>query len=153
MTMDDFKTSRPELVTISDTERIASARLPSRVWRYHADGADEQKTTHRNKAVYDEWVFPFQVYSKATSLINAAPLATACRILILLRPLILRYVTNVDTSTTIFGKHYDVPIAVTPSAYQKLAAHGGEIDMARASRNLGSNFTVSSNATTSLEDV
>lgn len=65
----------------------------------------------------------------------------------------LRDVTNIDTSTTILGKKYDIPIAIAPSAYQKLAGGNGEPDTARAAWALGTNITLSSNATTSLEDV
>lgn len=71
----------------------------------------------------------------------------------MLRPRVLVDVSAINTSTTILGKRYDFPIAVAPSAYQRLVGNGGEIDVARASHNLGSNFTLSSNATTSLEDV
>jgi (S)-2-hydroxy-acid oxidase len=66
---------------------------------------------------------------------------------------VLRDVSDVDTSTTIFGRRYNFPIAIAPSAYQKLAGHGGEIDVAKASSALGTNYILSSNATTSLEDV
>jgi (S)-2-hydroxy-acid oxidase len=59
---------------------------------------------------------------------------------LLFRPQVLRDVTN-------------IPIAVAPSAYQKLAGGEGEPDTARAAWALGTNITLSSNATTSLEDV
>lgn len=70
-----------------------------------------------------------------------------------MRPRVLRDVTKIDTSTSIFGKRYDIPVAIAPSAYQKLVGHGGEIDVVRASHNVGSNYILSSNATTSMEDV
>ncbi|KAF9886791.1 hypothetical protein FE257_011168 [Aspergillus nanangensis] len=124
--MDDEKNPDSEPATLAELETIASTRLPQKVWQFYADGADEQRTTRRNTSVYDE---------------------------ILLRPRVLRDVRNIDTSTTIFGKRYEVPIAVAPSAYQKLAHPNGEIAVARACHNVGSNFTLSSNATTSLEDV
>lgn len=78
-------------------------------------------------------------------------LILSCRLL--LRPQTLRNVSKIDTSTTIFGKRYDIPIAIAPSAYQRLAGGEGELDVARAASNLGTNITLSSNATTSLEDV
>lgn len=79
------------------------------------------------------------------SLINVSSL--------LIRPFVLRDVAEIDTSTTIFGKRYDIPIAIAPSAYQRLVGNGGEVDVTRASYALGTNFTLSSNSTTSLEDV
>jgi (S)-2-hydroxy-acid oxidase len=72
---------------------------------------------------------------------------------LLFRPQVLRDVTSIDTSTTILGKRYDIPIAIAPSAYQKLAGGEGEPDTARAASALGTNIILSSNATTSLEDV
>lgn len=58
-----------------------------------------------------------------------------------------------DTATTIFGKRYDIPVAVAPTAYQKLVSADGEIDVARACRALGTNFILSTNATTTMEEV
>lgn len=58
-----------------------------------------------------------------------------------------------DTATTIFGKRYEIPIAVAPTAYQKLVSDNGEIDVARACHALGTNFILSTNATTTMEDV
>lgn len=72
---------------------------------------------------------------------------------VLLRPSVLRDITYIDTSTTILDKHYDIPIAIAPSAYQKLAGGNGEVDVARAAFKLGTNLTLSSNATTALEDI
>lgn len=53
----------------------------------------------------------------------------------------------------ILGKRYNFPIAISPSAYQRLASELGEIDTARAAVGLGTNAIISTNATTSLEDV
>ena len=84
---------------------------------------------------------------------TVAPTTSTNRHRLLFRPQVLRDVTNIDTSTTILGKKYDIPIAIAPSAYQKLAGGNGEPDTARAAWALGTNITLSSNATTSLEDV
>lgn len=72
---------------------------------------------------------------------------------VLLRPRVLRDVSKISTATTIFGRRYDIPIAIAPSGYQKLAGYGGEIDVACAAFALGTNLTLSSSSTTSLEDV
>jgi hypothetical protein len=53
-TMSGNKKINPEPVTLLDIEKIAAARLPKAVWRFYADGADEQITASRNRAVYDE---------------------------------------------------------------------------------------------------
>ncbi|KAH7039815.1 FMN-dependent dehydrogenase [Microdochium trichocladiopsis] len=72
---------------------------------------------------------------------------------LVIRPRVLRDVSKINTRTTIFGKTYDIPIAIAPTAYQKLVGNDGEVGLTRASHALGSNFILSSNATTSLEDV
>ncbi|KAF6808445.1 peroxisomal -2-hydroxy-acid oxidase [Colletotrichum musicola] len=124
--MANDKLTTPKPVTIDDVYQIAKQRLPKPVLDYYITGADDEYTLERNFAVFRE---------------------------LLLRPQVLRNVTNIDTSTTIFGKRYDIPIAVAPSAYQRLAGGEGELDVARAAFNLGTNLTLSTNATTSLEDV
>ncbi|KAF4456297.1 FMN-dependent dehydrogenase [Fusarium austroafricanum] len=113
-------------ITIAEVKAIAERKLSKAAWKYYEDGADDQVTSKRNYDVYKDLV---------------------------LRPRVLRNVTHIDTSTTIFNSRYEIPIAIAPSAYQKLASPGGEIDMALASAALGTNLTLSSNATTSLEDV
>ncbi|KAL0934391.1 peroxisomal -2-hydroxy-acid oxidase [Colletotrichum truncatum] len=117
---------QPKPVTIADVHQIAKARLPRAVLDYYTTGADDEHTLERNHAVFRE---------------------------LLLRPQVLRNVSKIDTSTTVLGKRYDIPIAIAPSAYQKLAGGEGELDVARAAYNLGTNLTLSTNATTSLEDV
>lgn len=72
---------------------------------------------------------------------------------LLLRPRMLRNVSAIDTTTSIFGKRYNIPIALAPSAYYRFASNGGELDSSAASFDMGTDFTLSSNATTSLEDV
>lgn len=68
-------------------------------------------------------------------------------------PRVLRDVSTVDTSTTIFGWTTTLPIAFAPSAMQKLAGGDGELDVARTASKMKLNMTLSSQSTTSLEDV
>ena len=62
-------------------------------------------------------------------------------------------VSKVDTSTTIFGWRTTIPVGIAPSAMQKLAGGNGELDVTEAAAALGLNLTLSSQSTTSLEDV
>jgi (S)-2-hydroxy-acid oxidase len=68
-------------------------------------------------------------------------------------PRVLRDVSKVETSTSLFGRSYSLPFGLAPSAMQKLAGGEGEMDVARAAVKLGVNLTLSSQSTTSLEDV
>ena len=62
-------------------------------------------------------------------------------------------VSHIDTSTSVFGKRYPFPVAFAPSAMQKLAHPSGETEVAMAAAKIGVNMTLSSQSTTSLEDV
>jgi (S)-2-hydroxy-acid oxidase len=66
---------------------------------------------------------------------------------------ILRDVNKIDTRTTVFGSTICLPIAFAPSATQRLAGGEGELDVVRTASNPGLNMTLSSQSTTSLEEV
>lgn len=72
---------------------------------------------------------------------------------LLIRPRVMVDVSKVDTTMHLFGKKYPYPIAFAPSAMQKLAHSQGEECVALAARKLGINMTLSSQSTTSLEDI
>ncbi|KAG9764955.1 FMN-dependent dehydrogenase, partial [Aureobasidium melanogenum] len=113
-------------ITVSEIKTIAKERLDSAVWDYYTTAADRKHSACRNTLAFESLV---------------------------LRPRVLRNVSVVDTSISVLGRRYDFPIAIAPTAYQKLAGGDGEIDVARAAYALGTNFILSTNATTSLEDV
>jgi (S)-2-hydroxy-acid oxidase len=62
-------------------------------------------------------------------------------------------VSNLDTKIQLFDRQYPFPIAFAPSAMQKLAHPRGEESVALAAHKLGINMTLSSQSTTSLEDI
>jgi (S)-2-hydroxy-acid oxidase len=72
---------------------------------------------------------------------------------LLIRPRVMVDVSHVDTSTTVFGKRHPFPVAFAPSAMQKLCHPKGEIAAAEAAASVGLSMTLSSQSTTSLEDV
>lgn len=72
---------------------------------------------------------------------------------LLIRPRMMVDVSHIDTSTRLFGVKYPFPIAFAPSAMQKLAHPRGEESVALAAHEIGINMTLSSQATTSLEDI
>jgi (S)-2-hydroxy-acid oxidase len=113
-------------ISVKDIKVVAKRNLSKQAWDYYITGAGYEQTARRNEQIYDS---------------------------LLVRPRVLRNVGSVDTSTTVFGKQYAFPIAIAPSAYQKLCHPDGEIAMSRAARKLGTNLTLSTNATTSLEEV
>ena len=113
-------------LTITEIRALAKQKLSKAAWDYYVTGADGEQTVRRNENIFDK---------------------------LFLRPRVLRDVSAIDTSTIVFGKRYAIPIAIAPSAYQKLCHEEGEVAMARAARACDTNMVLSSNATTSLEEV
>jgi (S)-2-hydroxy-acid oxidase len=66
---------------------------------------------------------------------------------------VLRDVSVIDTTVSIFGHKNAFPMGVAPTAMQRLAHGDGEIATARACKNADVVMGLSSFATTSLEDV
>ncbi|KAG0646218.1 hydroxyacid oxidase [Hyphodiscus hymeniophilus] len=122
----DNTSSKDDPISLSEVEKLAHDRLPKAVYDYYACGADDQDALKRNIDAYS-------------------------RIYIL--PRVLRDVSTVDTTTKIFDWTTSIPIAFAPSAMQKLAGGDGELDVGRTAAKLGLNMTLSSQSTTSLEDV
>jgi len=113
-------------ITVMEIEEIARKKLPDNVYNYYACGADEQKAMARNAYMFDK---------------------------LLIRPRVMVDVSHVDTSTAVFGKRYPFPVAFAPSAMQKLCHPRGELGAAEAAASVGLSMTLSSQSTTSLEDV
>lgn len=113
-------------LTIAEFEAIAKTKLEQQVWDYYISGAEEQISIKRNRDAFTR---------------------------LILRPRVFRDVSKIDTSATLFGKRYPFPIGISPSAMQKLVGGEGEVDVARAAADRGTFMTLSSNATSTLEEV
>lgn len=71
----------------------------------------------------------------------------------MIRPRVFRDVSSIDTTAMLFGKKYAFPIGVSPSAMQKLVGGDGEVDMARAVADRDTLMILSSNSTSTVEEV
>lgn len=71
----------------------------------------------------------------------------------MIRPRILRDVSNIDTSTTIIGKTASFPFGFSPAAAHKLAHPDGEVGTSRAAGKHNIPMGLSAYSTASLEDV
>ncbi|KAF5641932.1 putative L-lactate dehydrogenase (cytochrome), partial [Fusarium sp. NRRL 25303] len=118
-------TSSPPL-TLREVELAAKTKLPQHIYEFYASGSDDEKALRRNVDAFNR---------------------------LLIRPRVLIDVSRVDTSTKLFGWSSPLPISIAPSAMQKLAGGQGELDVAMAAASMGVNVTLSSQSTTSLEDV
>lgn len=70
-----------------------------------------------------------------------------------IRPRVLKDVSNLDTSTEIFGAKVTFPFGFSPAATHKLAHPEGEVATSRAAAEIGIPMALSAYATCSLEDV
>ncbi|KAJ5107222.1 hypothetical protein N7456_003897 [Penicillium angulare] len=118
--------SQNDPITIDQVEDLARQKISSQAYNYYSCGADDQRALESNRTDFDS---------------------------LYVLPRVLRDVSHVDTSVKIFGQTLPIPIGIAPTAMQRLASPEGELDVSRAASSMGLNMTLSSNSTTSLEDV
>ncbi|KAJ9657793.1 hypothetical protein H2198_004100 [Neophaeococcomyces mojaviensis] len=112
--------------SISDLKHEGSKRLPKSYRDFYNVGAMDLITLHDNESSYDKFK---------------------------IRPRVLRNVSTVDMSTSIFGQKISMPLGISPTAMQRLAHKDGEAATSRAAAKLGLPMCLSSYSNTSLEDV
>ena len=105
---------------------LARERLPEPVFRYVEEGARDEVTLH-----------------------EATPAWSSIR----LAPYVLRDVREVDTSCTLLGDDFRLPVGIAPMTLQRAADPDGEIAMARAAAAAGVPLVVSSNAGSTFADI
>ncbi|CAM6044396.1 unnamed protein product [Sphagnum compactum] len=115
-----------EIVNVCEYEEAAKHKLPKMVFDYYASGAEDQWTLKENREAFERIRF---------------------------RPRILIDVTSVDLTTTVLGFKISMPIMVAPTAMQRMAHPEGELATARAAAAAGTIMTLSSWATSSVEEV
>jgi (S)-2-hydroxy-acid oxidase len=113
-------------LTIGELEKLAAERMDKQTRDYYNEGADSGSTLTENISAYQKYR---------------------------IRPRVLRDISAINTSVTIFGYENSIPLGVAPTAMQGLAHPDGELATARACRKMGVVMGLSSFSTTSLEDV
>lgn len=113
-------------VDLAELEDEAARLLPPAVYDYFAGGADDELTLADN---VDAW-------SRVR-----------------LRPRVLRDVSAVDTSTTLLGTPVATPLAVAPTAFQRMAHPDGELATAVGAAAAGALMVLSTRATATAADV
>ncbi len=111
---------------VRDLRRMARRRLPRGVFDYIDGGAEDERSLAGNAAAFEAIHF---------------------------RPRVLRDVSSVDPSTTLFGQPLPVPIALAPTGFTRIADPQGELAVARAAARAGLPYTLSTLATRSIEEV
>jgi L-lactate dehydrogenase (cytochrome) len=117
---------RPErCYNIAELRKLAARRLPAPLFHYIDGGADDEWTLRRNTAAFDGVEF---------------------------RPRALVDVAKPELATTVFGQRIDWPLICSPTALSRLFHHQGEAAVARAARAAGTIYSLSSIASTSIEN-
>lgn len=111
---------------ISDLRRIARRRLPAPMFQYLEGGADDEWTLRRNTSAFDDYE---------------------------LLPAQLRGVAEIDATTSLLGMKLDWPVFLAPTGMSRLFHHDAEPAVARAAAKFGTLYSLSTVATTRLEDV
>ncbi|KAJ8119708.1 hypothetical protein ONZ43_g3404 [Nemania bipapillata] len=115
-----------QVFCIKDLERLASAKMAKSYREYYNEGAMDLITLRENETSYDRYK---------------------------IRPRVLRDISKLDTSTTIFGTQVKFPFGFSPTAMQSLAHPDGEVATSRAAAGANIPMGLSCYSTTNLEDV
>jgi L-lactate dehydrogenase (cytochrome) len=112
--------------SIEDLRYLAWRKLPAPLFHYIDGGADDEVTLRRNVIAFDHYAFI---------------------------PRTLSDVSSINTSTTLFGKHIKLPLILSPTGMSRLFHHAAEPAVARAAARAGIIYSLSTMATTLLEDI
>ena len=112
--------------SVSDYRALAKARLPHFLFEYLDGGSYDEVTLGRNVADL-----------KA----------------IALRQRVLRDVSDIDTSTELFGEPWSLPVGLGPVGLSGLYARRGEVQAAKAAARCNVPFTLSTVGACSIEEV
>jgi len=116
----------PPPVNLHEYEPLARAALGDMAWDYLAGGSGDERTLAWNRERLD-----------------------ATRLL----PRVLHDVSTIDTKLELLGLELPFPVLLAPTGFQRLFHAEGELATARGAGAAGALYTLSTPATTSLEDV
>src|SRR5688572_29766760 len=114
------------LASTRDFRRAAQRRLPRFLFDYIDGGAYDERTMEKNVSDLTE---------------------------IALRQRVLRDVSKIELSTTLFGRDVSMPVVLGPIGISGMSARRGEVQAARAACNAGIPFTLSTVSICSIEEV
>jgi L-lactate dehydrogenase (cytochrome) len=113
-------------LTIADLRDIAKRRTPTAAFDYTDGAAEAELSLARARQAFEDIEFS---------------------------PSVLRDVSNVDTTTSIFGGTSALPFGIAPTGFTRLMQTEGEVAGAGAAGAAGIPFTLSTLGTTSIENV
>lgn len=119
---------KQQIISLDDLEKAAMPYAQKMARDYWQAGANEEITLAENKSAFD--------YYK-------------------IRSRVLRNVVSIDTSpkTELFGKKYEFPVGIAPSAFHQMACDEGEVATAKAAKAKNVPMGLSSYSNKPLQDV
>jgi len=112
--------------SVGDYRALAKARLPHFLFEYLDGGSYDEVTLRRNVADLQE---------------------------LALRQRVLRDVAEIDCTAELFGKRWSLPVGLGPVGVSGLFARRGEVQAAKAARDAGVPFTLSTLSACSIGEV
>ncbi len=112
--------------SIKDLRRVARRKLPSPMFHYIDGGSDGEWTLRRNTSAFEDYQ---------------------------LLPNYLRDVSSIDLSNRVLGTDMSLPFFLSPTGMSRLFHHDKEPAVARAAAKAGTMYSLSTLATTTLEEV
>lgn len=113
-------------LNIADLQRLAQRRLPTPIYDFLEDGADDQYSLRHNSEAFD------QLQIKARSLID---------------------ISSINLSTQVLGQQLQWPLLMSPVGMKRMFHPDGELAAVRAANHSGSLYTATIFSTTSLEKI
>jgi (S)-mandelate dehydrogenase len=111
---------------IEDLRRGARRRLPPAIFDFFDGGAEDEITLADNRAAFQRVRF---------------------------RPKVLQDVTDLDTNCTILGGPSKLPLVIAPTGGIGMGRPGADLAIAKTAAALGIPYTLSTNATATIEDI
>ena len=112
--------------SIADLRRLAERRLPRAIFDFFDGGAEDEVTLRDNRAAFER---------------------------VRLVPRVLADVRAPDLACEILGGPSKMPFVIAPTGGIGIAWPGADLAIARTARSLGIPYTLSTNATASIEDI
>jgi L-lactate dehydrogenase (cytochrome) len=111
---------------VGDLRRAARRRIPRPVFDYVDGAADTELSAAGNVRAFERWRF---------------------------QPRVLADVAAADTSTSLLGAALSMPVVLGPTGYTRMMHPDGELGAARAAARAGLPYTLSTMATTGINEV
>lgn len=112
--------------SIADLRKRAKRKLPAPMFHYIDGGADDEWTLRRNTAAFDDYQ---------------------------LMPYYLKNIETIDLETKVLDTTMALPFFLSPTGMSRLFHHEKELAVCKAADKFGTLYSVSTLATTSLEDI